>query len=49
MMQHTYNPQSMSLPSIIFLHFMVSEILPELNLEGQGDYRKVKSQIKVNT
>ena len=44
---HTYNPQSMSPPSINLLHFTVSEILSGQNFEGQGHYSKVKGQIKV--
>ena len=41
---HTYNPQSMSPPSINLLHFTVSEILSGQNFEGQGHYGKVKSR-----
>ena len=37
----------MSLPTINFLHFTVSEIWPGQNFKGQGHYGKVKSQIKV--
>ena len=44
---HTYNPKAMSLPTIKFLHFTVSEILPGQNFKGQGHYGKVKCQIKV--
>ena len=44
---HTYNPQPMSLPSINFLHFTVSEIYPGQDFIGQGHYGKVKGQIKV--
>ena len=36
----------MSLPTINFLHFTVSEILPGQNFKGQGHYSKVKCQIK---
>ena len=43
----TYNPQAMSLPTINFLDFTVSEILPGQNFKGQGHYSKVKCQIKV--
>ena len=44
---HTYNPWAMSLPTINFLHFTVSEILPGQNFKGQGHYGMVKCQIKV--
>ena len=44
---HTYNSQQMSLPSIIFLHLTVSEILPGQDFIGQGHYSKIKGQIKV--
>ena len=47
MMLHTYNPQPMSLPSIKFLHCMISEIQPGQDFTGQGHYDKVKGQIKV--
>ena len=47
MMLHTYNPQSMSLPSINLLHLMVSEIQPRQDFIGQGHYSKVIDQIKV--
>ena len=46
-MMHSYNPLAMSLPTINFLHFTVSEILPGLNFKGQGHYGEVKGQIKV--
>ena len=44
---HTYNSQPMSLPSINFLHLMVSEIQPGQDFIGQGLYCKVKGQINV--
>ena len=34
----------MPLPTINFLHFMVSEILSGQNFKGQGHYGKVKSR-----
>ena len=37
----------MSLPSVNFLHFTVSKILPVQDLKDQGYYSKVKDQIKV--
>ena len=46
-MMHTYNPLAMSLPTINFLHFMVSEIWPGQNVKGQGYYSKINGQIKV--
>ena len=46
-MIHTYYPEAMSLPTINFLHFTVSEILPGQYFIGQGHYGKVKDQIKV--
>ena len=46
-MMHTYNPEQMSLPTIKFLHFMVSEILRGQNFKGEGYYGKIKCQIKV--
>ena len=39
----------MSLPSINFLHLTVSEMQPGQDFIGQGHYRKVKGQIKVNS
>ena len=44
---HTYNPETMSLPSTNFLHLTISEIQPGQDFIGQGDYSKVKGQIKV--
>ena len=44
---HTYNPQLMSLPSINFLHFMLSEIWAGQDFIGQGQYGKVNGQIEV--
>ena len=41
---HTYNRQSMSLPSINFLHLRVSEIQPRQDFIGQIHYAKVKSR-----
>ena len=41
---HTYNPPSMSPPSINFLHLTVSEIWPGQDFIGQGHYSKVKSR-----
>ena len=37
---HTYNPEAISLPTIKFLHFTVSKILPGQNFKGQGYYIK---------
>ena len=37
----------MSLPTINFLHFTVSEILPGQDFIGQGHYGKLYGQIKV--
>ena len=42
---HTYNPQSMSPPSINCLHLMVSEIYPRQDFIGQDHYAKVKSRL----
>ena len=47
MMLHAYNPQPMSLPSNNFLHLRFSETEPGYNFIGQGQYGKVKGQIKV--
>ena len=44
---HTCNPHTMSLPSINFLHLMVSEIWPGEDFQTQGHYGKVKGPIKV--
>ena len=44
MMLHTYNPQPMTLPSINFLYFMVSETVLDQYFKGQGHYSKVKSR-----
>ena len=41
---HTYNPQSISLPSINFLHLTVSEIQPGQDFQTEGHYSKVKSR-----
>ena len=38
------HPQPMSLPSINFLHLMISEILPGQDFQTQGHYSKVKSR-----
>ena len=46
MIWYTYNPQSMFLPIINFLHPTVSEMQPEQDFIG-GHYCKVKGQIKV--
>ena len=46
-MLHTYNPPPMSLPFINFLHLTVSKTRPRQDFIGQGDYGKVKGQIKV--
>ena len=40
---HTFTPKPMSLPSINFLHLIVSEILPREDFTGQAHYGKVKS------
>ena len=40
----TYNARPMSLPSINFLHLMVSEIQPRQEFQTQGHYIKVKSR-----
>ena len=40
-------PPPMSLPSINFIHLIVSEIWPRHDLIGQGHYGKVKGQVKV--
>ena len=47
MMLHTYNPTSVSVLSIHFLHLTVSEISPGQDFIGQGHYGKVKGQINV--
>ena len=44
---HTYNLQPMPLPSIDFLHLMISEIYLGQDYINQGHYSKVKGQIKV--
>ena len=44
---HTYNPQTISLPNINFLHLTVCEIQPGQHFQTQGHYGKVKSQMKV--
>ena len=44
---HTYSPQPISLPSITFLPLIHSKTKSRKDFIGQGNYSKIKGQIKV--